>query len=63
MTTAHLIQQAGLWPVLLGLILALAVVALRLAAFPLAALALGLDRLADAAAATLTTTIRSETHR
>jgi len=62
-TTVALIQQAGLWPVLLGLLLALAVVVLCLAAFPLVALALGLDRLADTAAATLTTTIRSETHR
>lgn len=63
MTTVALIQQAGLWPVLLGLLLALAAIALRLAAFPLAAVALALDRLADTAAANLTTTIRSETHR
>jgi len=51
--TTHLIQQAGFWPVLCLLLLALLVAALRLLALPLAAAALVLDALADVASAPL----------
>lgn len=48
MSTAHLIQQAGLWPTLLLLLIVLLVAVLRLLALPLAAAALVLDAVANA---------------
>lgn len=53
MNTAHLIQQAGLWPTLCLLLIVLLTAALRLLALPLAAAALALDAIADAASAPL----------
>jgi len=51
--TAHLIQQAGFWPVLCLLLVVLLVAVLRLLALPFAAAALALDAIADAASAPL----------
>lgn len=56
MSTAHLIQQAGLWPTLCLLLIVLLVAVLRLLALPLAAAALALDSIADAASAPLSLT-------
>ncbi|WP_119731435.1 hypothetical protein [Thermomonospora amylolytica] len=54
MSTADMLREAGLWPVLAVLGLALAVLLLRLLALPLAGAALLLDALADYAARPLT---------
>lgn len=50
MTTVDIIQTAGIVAVLTALVLTLFVTLLRLAALPLAATSLGLDRLATLAA-------------
>ncbi|GHD23400.1 hypothetical protein GCM10007147_18590 [Nocardiopsis kunsanensis] len=55
MTTVDVIQTAGIAAVLAALILTLFVALLRLAALPLAAASLGLDRLATLAAGPLLT--------
>lgn len=56
MSTSHLIQQAGLWPVLCLLLIVLLVATLRLLALPFAAAALALDAIANAASAPLSLT-------
>ncbi|MBA9002057.1 hypothetical protein [Thermomonospora cellulosilytica] len=56
MNTADMLREAGLWPVLAVLGLALAVLLLRVLALPLAGAALLLDSLADYAARPLNTT-------
>lgn len=56
MSTAHLIQQAGFWPVLCLLLVVLLIAALRLLALPFAAAALALDAIANAASAPLSLT-------
>ena len=56
MNTAHLIQQAGLWPTLCLLLIVLLTAALRLLALPFAAAALALDAIANAASAPLSLT-------
>lgn len=62
MTTVDVIQTAGLVAVLAALVLTLFVALLRLAALPLAAASLGLDRLASLAARPLLTPAGGE-HR
>lgn len=59
MNTAHLIQQAGLWPTLFLLLIVLLTAALRLLALPFAAAALALDAIANAASAPLSLTTRT----
>lgn len=59
MNTAHLIQQAGLWPTLCLLLIVLLIAALRLLALPFAAAALALDAIANAASAPLSLTTRT----
>ena len=56
MNTAHLIQQAGLWPTLCLLLIVLLVAVLRLLALPLAAAALALDAIANAVSTPLSLT-------
>lgn len=55
-TTADLLREAGIWPVLAVIGLALTVLVLRLVALPLAGAALALDALADWAARPLAVT-------
>ncbi|MFA1556536.1 hypothetical protein [Actinomadura chokoriensis] len=50
MTTSEMLRTAGLWPLLAVLVLAGAVLLLRVVALPLAGAALLLDGLADLAA-------------
>lgn len=56
MNTAHLIQQAGLWPTLCLLLIVLLIAILRLLALPFAAAALALDAIANAVSAPLSLT-------